>query len=683
LQGISSPTAVFFRRYRRSFSAILSVAFLLSMTLPLRADEAVSQWPHLRGPHYDGVSEEVNLINGWDDRGPAVLWMVDVGTGYSGIIAVGDKLFTQSQDLYGQYVACLDKDTGREIWRRKYDWAYDGSGLYPGPRATPTYANGRVFFASTTGAIGCLDAETGREIWTRNVTVQFDGKGTGFGYSCCPLIVAGKVILPVGGQFASMVALDANDGSVVWKQGSEPASYCGAIPIELQGDRYVIGFLRNTLVCHDLESGNILWKRDYSSGYDEHSAYPMYREPFLAVASPFMGGAEMYELAVVKEADGGSAKVATEEPAEKITAKIVAKPKWISGKLSNDVATSVLLHDHIYGFDLKDIQSKLHRPSRGQLRCIEFETGNVVWSTDRTGQVSLVAADGKLFMLSDEGVLIVAAATPDEYRELARVDVFPGERCWTSPSLHDGRLYLRSPTRAACILLRDEARLSNSEKAKAKPAIEVVEARYADSLSLSLGGEREFPYDPPEQEELIWWYQFSVASVFLPAFVLSVCIELGLRVKYDRAVRRRMSRVVFWVLASILAVVATPIGNRLANEFVFTWPAALYIAFQTTLTTVIWSGKKAVKRRDRRLTWIVAAAFASMCFTYFHLCKRLGLALEWVFLLGFIFSLPVALIAGYQLVRQGGVHRDFCWSLLSFSVFFWTCGYYIMTYMAP
>ncbi|MFT5528132.1 MAG: Sec-independent protein secretion pathway component TatC [Pirellulaceae bacterium] len=72
-----------------------------------------------------------------------------------------------------------------------------------------------------------------------------------------------------------------------------------------------------------------------------------------------------------------------------------------------------------------------------------------------------------------------------------------------------------------------------------------------------------------------------------------------------------------------------------------------------------------------------------MCFTYFHLCKRLGLAMEWVFLLGFIFSLPATLVAGYQLVRPGGVYRDFFWAVVSFTAFFWTCGHYIGKYMAP
>ena len=80
-----------------------------------------------------------------------------------------------------------------------------------------------------------------------NPTKQFRGRGTDFGYACSPVIVEGKLIVPVGGEGASVVALDVKDGAVVWKSGDSPASYASPLPITLKGRRQVIVPLENSL----------------------------------------------------------------------------------------------------------------------------------------------------------------------------------------------------------------------------------------------------------------------------------------------------------------------------------------------------------------------------------------------------------------------------------------------------
>ena len=85
-----------------------------------------------------------------------------------------------------------------------------------------------------------------------------------------------------------------------------------------------------------------------------------------------------------------------------------AVPVWLSEKLSNDVASSVLVGDTIFGFDLKDMQSRLHRPSRGEFRAVDFLTGKVRWSSPEPGHAQIIAADGKLVLLNDRGEVILA-----------------------------------------------------------------------------------------------------------------------------------------------------------------------------------------------------------------------------------------------------------------------------------
>ncbi len=87
----------------------------------------------------------------WPDAGPPVLWTCELGQGYSSFVAWDDRVATQAQTLAGQYVICLRADTGETIWRHRYDWPYEPAGVYPGPRATPTYANGKIYFAAPSG----------------------------------------------------------------------------------------------------------------------------------------------------------------------------------------------------------------------------------------------------------------------------------------------------------------------------------------------------------------------------------------------------------------------------------------------------------------------------------------------------------------------------------------------------
>ena len=196
----------------------------------------------------------------------------------------------------------------------------------------------------------------------------------------------------------------------------------------------MVAFLQNALAVFDLETGSQLGLQVYSAGYDEHAADPLYREPYLMAASPFRAGAVGYRLEAKAEAGG-----------EGTAESVHLVPVWTNRKFSNDTASSVLVDGRVYGFNLRDAQAKAQRPSLGTYQCLDFETGEVLWETDQVGHATVVAADGKLFLFTDAGELILARADPERFEELGRTQVFQGEICWTAPALDRGRLYLRSP----------------------------------------------------------------------------------------------------------------------------------------------------------------------------------------------------------------------------------------------
>ena len=658
-------------------------------------------WPQWRGVTHDAISDEVGLAELWPESGPPVLWTKEIGKGYSSFIAVGDRIWTQTQTLYEQAVICLDAETGDTVWSQRYGWPYDGGGLYPGPRATPTWHDGRIYYAAPEGTIGCLNARTGRLVWETNPKQAFHGRGTDFGCAASPVVIDGLVIVPVGGLDASVVAL-----------------------------------LENSLAIIDRSNGRLLWEDEFSAGYDEHSAAPLYREPLLMIAGPFRSGAKCYRLVEEEPSEtigvagsdqregpgvGDSGPSLRSDPATRLSGKQGSAPKikpvtvWETPKFSNDIASSVLVDGYVYGFDLKDAQSRLNRPSRGEFRCLDFETGKIIWSTDRVGHANIIVADGKLVLFNDKGELILARVNPERYEELTRATVFQDEICWSAAALCHGRLFLRTQTRAACLYLGAEPL---APKIETKTVTDIPHVRSFDPAPL-LGGEREYPATTPEWSELRGWWLWSLAGLLLATVCATVtglatwCVERWRMGTPARPLidERRSSelkesselanegqacrsahlptessrhlilaaRVVFWTMTILVGTIGSPLLNHRQQDYVFLWPLVLWSALQLTLlvVTLAESQSQGARRRARWWSRLAGLGLIATSGLYFHLCRRLGLSIEWGFLAGFLPAFPVAALAARGLLARCRLFllTDLLCAAASFSAYFFSSGW--------
>src|SRR5437868_5218746 len=104
----------------------------------------------------------------------------------------------------------------------------------------PLGPTGRTCAGPATTGCPPRPARTGASLWSVNVRDRFGGKGWEFGYAATPLVEGDRVVLPVGGPAAGLVALHADDGRTLWAAGSDPASYCPALPVTFQGRRCVV-----------------------------------------------------------------------------------------------------------------------------------------------------------------------------------------------------------------------------------------------------------------------------------------------------------------------------------------------------------------------------------------------------------------------------------------------------------
>jgi hypothetical protein len=478
------------------------------------------------------------------------------------------------------------------------------------------------------------------------VREQFDGKGFDFGYAATPLVEEGHVILPVGGAEAALVSLSAEDGHTLWTAGSGLASYCPALPITFEGRRCIVGYLQNSLLIVEAASGRVLLRRELSTGYDEHSVWPLYREPDLLLTRPFRLPAECLRLS------------------SRAGDVLDAKPLWSCSELANDVASSVLVAEHLYGFDLKQLQASRHRPSRGSFRCLEWGTGKVAWSTERVGHASVLAADGKLFLFNDSGELILARANPERYEELGHTRLFDGEICWTAPALDRGRLYLRSPSRLVCVDVRARAGGDTAETAASSSTWHL-------DPSWLLTREREYPNDAFTGQEMLVWYA-ACLGVLVVAAVGTMLIQVAAR-------NRNIPTIpTFLGLTFVLGLLGPNLLSAWFDTCLFTWPVSLYAALHVAIWTGRWAERNPERRGARWRARLALLGFLLVNFAYFELCKIIGMFLAWAFLFGFVPGLPLTWLAGRCEVKRGRAWVVGGWTLLAFSSFFWGVHLFVM-----
>jgi hypothetical protein len=126
---------------------------------------------------------------------------------------------------------------------------------------------------------------------------------------------------------------------------------------------------------------------------------------------------------------------------------------------------------------------------------------------------------------------------------------------------------------------------------------------------------------------------------------------------------------------------ATPLGNRLGTTFVFTWPVTLFALHQIALAGILRAYRQRKSRWTGWLSALCASPFIAACLVYFDLCRRLDLAVMWVFLLGFVPSWPVSLPAASQLGRHVRPLRDMLWAAAAFTVYYWISAAFAVWYL--
>lgn len=373
---------------------------------------AVADWLSYRGPNATGASLEKGVSAKFPLDGPRVLWKANVGVGTSAVTVSGTRAYTMGNAKNRDRVFCFDVTTGSEIWKHEYPLDLDKRMFEGGTAATPTIDGDRVYSVSHQGDLFCLDAATGKKVWYKHYQQDFGGRRPQWGFSGSPTIEGNLVILDVGGRDASTVALDKATGAVVWKSGDDAAGYATPVVATIAGKRTVVMFKGAALIGLDVKDGRELWRAPWKTNYEVNAATPLVVGDRIFISSGYGSGCALIEIS------GGK-----------------AVEKWRNKNLKAHINSPVFSKGFVYGID--DQAS-----NRAPLVCLDFASGQVKWTQRGLGG-ALIAADGKLIILSEAGELVIAEESPTGFRALSRAQVLP-KRCWVQPTLADGRVFCRN-----------------------------------------------------------------------------------------------------------------------------------------------------------------------------------------------------------------------------------------------
>jgi outer membrane protein assembly factor BamB len=378
-------------------------------------------WPGFRGPERDGVVRGLTIATDWQAPPPRRLWKQRVGPGWSSLAVVGDRLFTQEQRDTSEVVVCYDAASGGEVWVHEDAARFSDDQAGPGPRATPTFADGLLYTMGATGIVNCFDAVTGERKWRHDVVAEAGAKLPIWGFSSSPLVVQGVVVVfaESDGEKA-LLAYDPKSGEPKWAADAGKAGYGSPVRTVLDGAEQVLFLGMNGLFGVEPASGTVLWQHSLPGG---GLFRPLQPHPLGNGRILFASDSDGVRLLNVKREGNGWT-------ASRLWGTRAFKPSF------NDF---VVYEDSIYGFD-------------GNIFCcVDAQTGQRRWKEGRygNGQVLLLAEQALLLVLSEQGEVILLKANPQANEEIGRFQAIEG-KTWNHPAIANGRLYVRNSTEMAC-----------------------------------------------------------------------------------------------------------------------------------------------------------------------------------------------------------------------------------------
>jgi outer membrane protein assembly factor BamB len=385
---------------------------------------AQPEWPGFRGADRSGIQRGPAIATDWETNPPELLWKITVGPAWSSFTVAGNHLFTQEQRGPEEVVVCYDANTGAEIWARAIESRFEEALGGPGPRATPTLANGNLFALGAEGWLMRLSPESGEIIWKKDLREVADREPPTWGFSSSPCVTDSLVIVHAGGaDDKGVLAFDIETGELRWSAASGDHSYSSPQLATIAGVESVLMPTNLGLNLLDPKTGA------------SRLAYEWPVNGYRALQPQIV---DSNSILLSTSTNPGTRRIKFSATGDAFT----PEEMWTSSRLKPDFNDTVVYDGNAYGFD------------SSVFTCIDLATGERRWKGGRygKGQVLLLENSGLLLIAAEQGEVVLLKATPEAHTELTRFKALKG-KTWNHPVLIGDRLYVRNAEEAACYRL--------------------------------------------------------------------------------------------------------------------------------------------------------------------------------------------------------------------------------------
>ncbi len=378
-------------------------------------------WTQWRGSGRDLIVAGEKLMAQWPQGGPQRLWLTDLpGEGYSEPVVVGGTLFItgntgDKKDRRGNLYA-LDAQTGAVRWQTEY--APEWGANFEFARTSPTVAGGLVYVIGGLGHVVCIGEKDGKIKWSVDTHAKFGGRNITWGIAENALVFDGKVICQPGGPDASVVALDAKSGELVWRSVGlgERSAYCSPALLTINGRLQVVTMLEDHVVGVDAKTGQPLWKHPHHNQYAVHPNTPVLcGKDRLFLSSGYSFGSEAIAIS------GGEAKLV-----------------WSDKETGNHFQGAAFYKGRIFSAGGPKMGSE-------RLACLDPDTGRTVYTVPGAQKTSFCITPAGMITYDEKGGgVMLVEVTPDACKVISsfKIDYGNGQH-WSSPVVANGVLYLR------------------------------------------------------------------------------------------------------------------------------------------------------------------------------------------------------------------------------------------------
>jgi outer membrane protein assembly factor BamB len=462
-------------------------------------------WPQFRGPNGQGVAESTHPPTTFSPS-ENVVWSAEIPPGHSSPCVWGERIFLSTFQDGDLQCRAYDRATGKSLWTRdvpaaKIEHTHD----FNNPAApTPATDKQRVVFYFGSFGLICFSHE-GKELWRKELPAQESRGRYGSATSPIVISNLVVQVLDTDGGGSRLLALEISTGATIWETPRPFYSAGWSTPAiwTRNGQSTILVLGSRKFAAYDAAKGTELWSTPGFSG--ETAPSIALGDGLIFACAAGMGGRSnpafegVHWSDLMKLDQNHDGKLQKSEVPEDY--KFVLRPELPEGHpgrlfpfplvgmfdgldqdkngevteeewnslmaqfSSMDTPIVMALHAEVAGTNeeariawkhtrgIPEIPSPLYYDHKlfivrdgGLLQCLEAASGKVLYQ-DRLGvaggyTASPIAADGRVYLPSHSGTIVVVDARAKALKVLARNAI--GEKITATPALVENLMYVRT-----------------------------------------------------------------------------------------------------------------------------------------------------------------------------------------------------------------------------------------------